>query len=89
MADCSNCSSLQAQVNRLEIENRKLQIKVKKLEAEIVRLRTLIQWVYMYCESIAQGAQAKMGHHLARAAWAYSKGQYEVASAVCNVLYGE
>lgn len=86
---CPTCPTLRAQISRLEAENTRLRIKVKKLESEIVRLRNLIHWVYEYCESIAAAAQTQMSHHLARAAWSYCKGQYEIAAAVCNVLYGE
>ena len=88
MSQCSNCSSLQAEVRRLETEIQKLQRKVKKLESEIDRLRNLIYSVCQWCYQVAQDAAAKLKQHQARGTWAYHKGRREVASAVFNALRG-
>ena len=86
MADCTNCTHLQAQVNRLDAENSALRLRVTRMENGLSRARAVIEHqkrqldlARTTCLQYIQKAEEAMRVHLPRGTWALWKGRAEAA----------
>jgi hypothetical protein len=66
MSDCPNCATLQAEINRLRIENRRLAVRVKKLTQALAHVSN-------QCENVISRSEVILSEHQARGKWSYAK----------------
>lgn len=80
MNQCTNCSHLQTEVNRLEAEN-------QRLRNEILRLKRIIDSAKVLCATVATEANVILSTNSPRGVWAYNKGKKEAADRINVALY--
>ena len=85
---CSNCASLQAQVNALQQQVVQLRRENEHLRQRIERLRQALQRARDVCQFYMQQTGAVLAHKsgIPRGQWAYAKGGYTVASRLWAIL---
>lgn len=83
MANCTNCTNLQAQVSHLQAENQRLLI-------EVAMLRRIIEAAREECVALATEADKTLARRsgVAPRVWGVARGQGEAARKVLERLKG-
>lgn len=79
MANCTNCTNLQAQVSHLQAENQRLLIEVSMLRRIIASARGECIRLSMEADTITAG-------HVSTGRWAHADGQGKAACAILDRL---